>query len=90
MASSPTQPTRTPPTEQAIPDSYAIFIDTDQIHVWQYQVTLDAPDGDWHYLETLSQADRPRISIEYATVEAPTTDGYWIYRKTYSCELDCA
>jgi len=89
MDSNAAQPTRSPDRSEAIPESYAVYVTDRQIQVWQYRVDVSAPDGKWHFVETLDRADDPRLSVDHATLMPPTADGYWIHCKSYDCELDC-
>lgn len=57
--------------------------------VWQYRITLAAPDSEWQLVETLNQDKAPRLSLDYATVQLPEDDGYWIYSQSYDCAMDC-
>ncbi len=50
---------------------------------------MAAPEGEWQLVETLDQDNAPRLSLDYATVQAPDDDGYWIYSKSYDCAMDC-
>lgn len=88
MVSSEAKP-HAPDRSEVIPDSYAVYVTDRQIHVWQYLVTVSAPDGEWNFVETLDHDDDPRLSVSYATLTPPTDDGYWIYSTSYDCELDC-
>jgi hypothetical protein len=90
MSSEPAAPDATPARSDAIPDTYAIYVDEEHIHVWQYRVTVSEPDGTWQFVESLDRSDdTPSLSLEYATPMAPAADGYWIYSKSYNCEIDC-
>ncbi|MEF8843155.1 MAG: hypothetical protein V5A62_16270 [Haloarculaceae archaeon] len=89
MSSEATVPNETPNQTDAIPDTYAIYVDDEQIHLWQYRVEVFEPDGQWYFVETLDRDNDPELSLEYATPMAPTAGGYWIYSRSYDCELDC-
>lgn len=89
MGSAAMQPSPTPERSEVIPDSYGVYVNETQIHVWQYRVNVSAPDGEWYFVETLDRDDDPRLTISYAMVTPPTAEGYWIYSTTYDCELAC-
>jgi hypothetical protein len=89
MGSSTTVPDVSPDRTDVIPESYALYVDDRHVHVWQYRHTLAARDGEWYYEETLELADGVRLSLEYATPTPPSGDGYWVYSRSYACELDC-
>jgi hypothetical protein len=89
MSSDATTPDDTPDQTDVIPDSYAIHVMDEQIHVWQYRIDVAEPAGQWRFVETLDRTDGPKLSLEYASPMAPATDGYWIYSRSYDCELDC-
>jgi hypothetical protein len=89
MEASTIQPEVTPERSDAIPDSYAVYVESQHIYVWQYRVNVSSPDGEWYFVETLDRDDNPKLSMEHATPMAPTADGYWIYSRSYDCELDC-
>jgi hypothetical protein len=89
MSSEPTIPDNTPSQSKVLPDTYAVYVGTQQIHVWQYRVDVSEPDGRWRFVETLDRDDDPKLSLEYATPMAPNANGYWIYSRSYDCELDC-
>jgi hypothetical protein len=84
-----TSPTTSPERTDVPPDTFAMHVTDEQIGVWQYCVTVSSPDGEWNAVETLALGDEPRLSLEYAKLVAPTDDGYWMYSREYSCELDC-
>ncbi|MFB6250806.1 MAG: hypothetical protein ABEI27_03800 [Halobellus sp.] len=78
-----------PPRTDAIPDSYAINVRAESIHVWERRVTAQSPTGEWRFVETLDPEDDPSVSVEYAEF-TPAADGqYWVYCRTYECHLDC-
>jgi hypothetical protein len=79
-----------PPRTDVIPGSYAINVTDDVIHAWVYRVSASAQDGTWTHLETLDRDDDPRLSLTYARPPSPAEGGYWIYSRSYDCELDCA
>jgi hypothetical protein len=89
MSSDATTPDDTPNQTDVIPDSYGIHVMDEQIHVWQYRIGVTEPAGQWRFVETLDRTDDPKLSLEYASPMAPATDGYWIYSRSYDCELDC-
>jgi hypothetical protein len=90
MSSESTTPNVSPSRSDVIPDTYALYVDDNRIYVWQYRVTVSEPDGTWYFVESLDRGDdAPRLSLEYATPMAPTADGYWIYSRSYDCEIDC-
>ena len=78
-----------PNRDSAVPDSYAIRVDDQGVDVWQYRVDLEEPDGAWRFVETHDIEDNLRVSLDLATLEPPTEDGYWVYSRTYDCETDC-
>ncbi|MUW14042.1 hypothetical protein GJ633_04735 [Halorubrum sp. CBA1125] len=78
-----------PDRQVAVPESYAIHVDDERITVWQYRVDITDPDGDWQFVEHLDRGDDPKLAMDYATLMPPTGNGYWIYSKSYDCELDC-
>lgn len=82
-------PATEPPRTNVIPGSYAINVTDEYVHAWEYRVNASAQDGEWHFLETLDRADEPRLSLEYASLASPAEAGYWIYSRSYDCELDC-
>ena len=90
MATEASYPEPTPERTDAIPESYAVYVTTEWINVWQYRVNLSEPEGAWYFVESLDRANDPKLSLDHATPTAPTPEGYWIYSRTYSCELDCA
>jgi hypothetical protein len=79
-----------PNREVAVPESYALHVDDERIVVWQYRVDISDPDGDWQFVERLDRDDDPKVAMDYATLDPPTAEGYWIYSKSYDCELECA
>jgi hypothetical protein len=89
MSSETSVPNVSPKRSDVISETYAIYVDDTYVHVWQYRVTVSEPDGKWYFVETLDRDDDPRLSLEYATPMSPTAEGYWIYSKSYDCELDC-
>ena len=72
-----------------IPESYAVYVTDGGIDVWQYRVDFADPGGKWNFVERLDREDDPKLSMDFATPTAPGPDGYWIYSRTYDCELDC-
>ena len=78
-----------PPRTDIQHETFAIRVTDEDVIVWQYCITLAAPDGEWQLVETLNQDKAPRLSLDYATVQAPEDDGYWIYSKSYDCAMDC-
>jgi hypothetical protein len=82
-------PDVSPERDDVQPESYAVYVDEEAIHVFQYRVTLAERDGEWYFLETLARADDPRLSLDFATPRPPSDGGYWIYSKSYDCRLDC-
>lgn len=89
MDSATDRPRPNPERSETIPESYAVYVNDRRIHVWQYRVDISEPDGQWHFVETLDRADDPKLSLDHATPTAPDGDGYWIYSRSYSCEIDC-
>jgi hypothetical protein len=82
-------PATEPPRDEAIPRTYALRVTDDYVHVWEYRPTVTDPDGDWQFVEALDRDDDPRLSLEYAELRTGTTDGHWVYSRTYDCEFDC-
>ena len=78
-----------PDRDNAVPDSYAIHVNDRSVDVWQYRVDVNEPDGSWRFLETHDAEDDLRVSLDFATLAAPTSEGYWVYSRTYDCETDC-
>ncbi|WP_018256115.1 hypothetical protein [Halomicrobium katesii] len=78
-----------PPRTDAVPESYAVAVADEQIHVWQYQPTVANPDGDWQFVESLDRDGDPQLSLEYAEFAFDGEDGHWVYSRSYDCELDC-
>lgn len=89
MVDSTEPPEPTPNRTDPIPESYGIYVSEERIHVWQYRHNVSEPDGEWQFVETFRQADQPRLSVEQATLTAPTADGYWIYSTAYDCVRGC-
>jgi hypothetical protein len=83
-------PDLSPERQDVMTDSYAVWVGEQQIHAWQYRVTISDQDGTWQFVETLDRGDGPRLDLAYAIPVAPAEDDYWIYSKSYDCELDCA
>jgi hypothetical protein len=88
MASTDVQSTE-PPRTDVVPDSYALDVRDERIHVWQYRVTASKRAGTWAYVETVDGVDGPYLTLEYAEFTPPTAGGYWVYCRSYDCELDC-
>lgn len=84
-----TGPVNTPPRNKAVPKSYAIFVGNNHIDVWQYRVSVSALQGEWHHVETLDQTENPRLDLEFAELQWPSDEGYWVYSKSYNCAFDC-
>jgi len=82
-------PATEPPREDAIPETYAVRVTDEYVHVWEYRATVAEPDGAWQFVETLDRDDDPRLSLEYAEFALDTSDGHWVYSRTYDCERDC-
>jgi len=89
MSEQTTPRTPAPDREAAIPESYAVYVGDRSIDVWQYRLTVADPDGEWHFHERLDRENDPRLSLDFAQVTPPSPEGYWIYSKSYDCELDC-
>jgi hypothetical protein len=89
MDGNTTVPEVSPDRTDVMPDSYALYVDDQHVHVWQYRHTLAERDGEWYHEETLDRDDGVRLSLAYATPTAPSAEGYWIYSRSYDCELDC-
>lgn len=79
----------TPERSDVMAGSYAIHSDEQRIEVWEYRVDISAPDGEWHFMETFDHEKEPKLTLEYATLTSPVEDGYWVYSKSYDCELAC-
>jgi hypothetical protein len=78
-----------PDRTDVIPETFAIYVTDQYVQVWQYRIGLSRPNGEWVFVETLNRDDEPRLSLEYAQPMPPASEGYWIYSKSYDCELDC-
>jgi hypothetical protein len=89
MAAETDPPEPTPPRTDVIPESYAIYVTADWVYVWEYRVNISEPDGKWDFVERLDQATEPKLSMDHASPMPPESEGYWIYSRTYECELDC-
>lgn len=89
MSNDTSTPSITPNRDTVIPETYAVYVTDTRIRVWQYRVRISDPDGTWDFVETLDRDDDPRLSLEYVEPMAPTSDGYWLYSRSYDCELDC-
>ena len=89
MSSTESPPGPTPDRTDPIAGSYAIYVTTERLHVWQYQHSMSAPEGDWQFVETFDRGDEPKLSLTQATLTAPTDDSYWVYAKEYDCFLGC-
>jgi len=57
------RPKPSPDRNEAIPESYAVYADSQYIHVWQYRVNISNPDGEWHFVETLDREDDPKGTV---------------------------
>lgn len=90
MGNSASHPGPEPERAEAIPKSYAVYVTEQRIAVWQYRVDIGAPGGTWRFVETLTREDDPRLSLDHAMLHPPGADGYWIYSKSYDCQLECA
>ena len=89
--STDTSPERpAPDRDDAVPDSYALHVDDRGVDVWQYRVDLEQPDGGWRFIETHDAEDDLRVSLEFAALTPPSGDGYWVYSRTYDCEIECS
>ena len=89
MGSSTARRGSPPERSDVIAGSFAIHSNERRISVWQYHVDISAPDGEWRFVETFDHGEDPKLSLEHATLTAPSEGGYWIYSKSYDCELDC-
>ncbi|ELZ33163.1 hypothetical protein C472_14662 [Halorubrum tebenquichense DSM 14210] len=89
MAENVTQPSPAPERSNAIPDSYAIYVNDQGVDVWQYRVDVRDPDGSWRFVETHDAEADLRVSLDLATLTPPSDEGYWVYSKTYDCETNC-
>ncbi len=89
MEAKPDHPEPTPNRTDVIPESYAVYVTAEWVHVWQYRITVSEPDGEWYFAETLDRDNDPKLSLDHASPMPPTPEGYWIYSRTYNCELDC-
>ena len=90
MSTDTTRERPAPDRDDAVPDSYALHVDDRGIDVWQYRVDLEQPDGAWRFVETHDAEDDLRASLEFAALTPPSGGGYWVYSRTYDCELDCS
>ena len=90
MATETSHPEPTPDRTDVIPESYAVYVTEEWVHVWQYRVNISEPEGTWCFVETLNRENDPKLSLDHASPLAPTPDGYWIYSRTYHCETDVA
>jgi hypothetical protein len=82
-------PATEPPRDEALPETYAVRVTDDAVHVWEYRATVADRTGDWQFVETLDRDDDPRLSLEYAELSPGTADGHWVYSRSYDCQLDC-
>jgi hypothetical protein len=89
MSSDTATPNVSPTKDDVRPETYAVYVDDEFIHVFQYRVTLSERDGEWYFVETLDRDNDPRLSLESATPQPPRGDSYWIYGRSYDCTLDC-
>jgi hypothetical protein len=89
MKAQPDHPGPTPERTDIIPESYAVYVTAEWVHVWQYRANISEPEGTWYSVETLDRKNDPKLSLDHATPMPPTPDGYWIYSRTYDCELNC-
>ncbi|MFB6161653.1 MAG: hypothetical protein ABEJ61_10845 [Haloferacaceae archaeon] len=80
---------REPPRTDAVPGSYAIEVNSESIHVWEYRVTASAREGRWQFVESLDRDANPSLSLDYARLTSGTGRGYWIYSRSYDCKTDC-
>lgn len=81
-------PNVSPPRDAAMPESYAVYVVDERIHVWQYRADVTG-ETDWRFVETVNRDGDPRLTLEYAELTAPTPGGYWVYTKSYDCTMDC-
>ncbi|MFD1599651.1 hypothetical protein [Halobellus rarus] len=89
MATRTTAPEPTPERGDVLPDSYAVYVGAERINVWQYRVNISERDGAWYFVESLDREQGPKLSMDQASPMPPSAEGYWIYSRTYDCELDC-
>ena len=89
MSSESQPPATQPPRNDVLPESYALRVTDANVQVWQYNPTISDPEGEWQFVETIAQDNSPRFALDYAMLETPDDDGYWIYSKTYDCAMDC-
>ena len=89
MAVKSDAPEPTPARTDVIPESYAVYVTAERVCVWQYRVTLSERDGTWQFVETLDRDNDPKLALSHATPMPPGPEGYWVYSRTYDCELDC-
>lgn len=89
MGSSTARRGSPPERGDVIAGSFAIHSNERRIGVWQYQVDISAPDGEWRFVETFDHDDDPKRTLGHATLTAPSEGGYWMYSKFYDCKLDC-
>ena len=83
------EPDVTPNRKDVMPETYAVYVTDEYVHVWQYRITLSERTEEWHFVETLDRDDGPRLSLSYVTPMEPASEGYWLYSKSYDCELTC-
>jgi len=89
MAAETDTPEPTPARTDVIPESYAVYVTAEWVYVWQYRVNIAEPDGEWYFIERLDRDTDPKLSLDHASPMPPESEEYWIYSRTYSCELDC-
>lgn len=89
MDGNTTQPRPRPDRSEAIAGSYAIHVSDRGATVWQYRVDIAAPGGQWCFVEALARDADPTLALEHATLTRPSDGGYWVYSRSYDCELDC-
>lgn len=54
-----------PPRTDIQHETFAIHVTDAYVTVWQYRITMAAPDGQWQLVETLEQDNAPRLSLEW-------------------------
>ena len=90
MEAQPNHPEPTPERTDVIPESYAVYVTDEWVHISQYRVNVSEPDGAWYPVETLDRDNEPKLSLDHATPMPPASDGSCIHRRTYNREPHCA
>ena len=90
MSEHTAKPETTPDRDDVLPETYAVYVDEQYIHAFQYRINISEPDGEWYHVETLDRENDPRLTVEHARPMPPASDGYWLYTKSYDCEMERA